>query len=183
MPSASTSCNSPTIKLDQRADVLAERLHTETSGNPFFMREVLLHLAEDGHLYGEDGRWTVGTDSLTAVPVGARDVISRRLARLSEQARTLLTRAAVIGKDFGLRVLQDVTGFDEEAVFDGLEQAMAARLVEEVELDRYRFTHALVRAALLDGLSASRRAPDPPPGRRDARAQHGEAPRSHRRPR
>ena len=49
-------------QLDQRADVLAERLHTETSGNPFFMREVLLHLAEDGHLYGEDGRWTVGTE-------------------------------------------------------------------------------------------------------------------------
>ena len=81
----------------------------------------------------------------------ARDACRNRLARCCHAA-------AVIGTDFGLRVLEDVTGFDEETVFDGLEQAMGARLLEEVELDRYRFTHALVRAALLDGLSASRRA-------------------------
>src|SRR5205823_6187895 len=38
-------------ELDERADQLAERLHQETSGNPFFVREVLLHLVESGHLF------------------------------------------------------------------------------------------------------------------------------------
>jgi class 3 adenylate cyclase/tetratricopeptide (TPR) repeat protein len=144
--------------LDERADRLAERLHQQTDGNPFFMREILLHLVESGHIYREGDRWNIKGDFFTAVPLGARDVIARRVARLPEAARTLLSRAAVVGVDFRLRVLVDVTGLDEEALLDGLEQAIAARLVEEVELDHYRFTHALVRAALLDGISESRRA-------------------------
>jgi hypothetical protein len=145
-------------ELDERADRLAERLHQETNGNPFFVREVLLHLVESGHLYLEDDRWNIDAEFLTVVPLGARDVIARRLTRLPADTQTLLSRAAVIGIDFGLPVLQEVTGFEEDTLLDGLEQAIAARLVDEIGLDRYRFTHALVRSALLDEISGSRRA-------------------------
>lgn len=145
-------------ELDDRADRLAERLRQETNGNPFFVRELLLHLVESGHIYLEDDRWNIDADYLSVVPLGARDVIARRLARLPEDAQTLLSRAAVIGIDFGLKVLEEVTGFDEEVLLDRLEQAADARLVDEVGLDRYRFTHALVRSALVDAISESRRA-------------------------
>jgi class 3 adenylate cyclase/tetratricopeptide (TPR) repeat protein len=145
-------------ELDDRADRLAERLRQETNGNPFFVREVLLHLVESGHIYLEGDRWNMDADYLTVVPLGARDVIARRLDRLPEDAQMLLSRAAVIGIDFGLKVLEDVTGLDEEVLLDRLEQATDARLVEEVGLDRYRFTHALVRSALVDAISESRRA-------------------------
>ena len=30
----------------------------ETDGNPFFIREVLIHLTEEGKIYQQDGRWT-----------------------------------------------------------------------------------------------------------------------------
>ena len=145
-------------ELDERADRLAERLHQETNGNPFFVREVLLHLVESGHLYLQDGLWNIDAGFLTVVPLGARDVIARRLARLPENTQTLLSRAAVIGIDFGMQVLQEVTGLEEDALLDGLELAATARLVDEVGLDQYRFTHALVRSALLDAISGSRRA-------------------------
>ncbi len=143
---------------DDRADALAERLHAETDGNPFFVREVILHLFEAGHLYVEDGRWEAADTFLDAVPAGARDVIGQRLARLGTQARTLLGLASVIGHEFSLQVLSEIGGVQEQEIFDALERAAAARLVEEVALDQYRFTHALVRSALLDDLSVSRRA-------------------------
>src|SRR3954454_5523095 len=144
--------------LDERADVLAEQLHRETNGNPFFVREMLLYLVETGQIYRDSERWEINRDFFTAVPVGARDVITRRLARLTDDTQMLLSRAAVVGLDFRMPVLVDVTEMHEDVLLDGLEQASAARLVEEIQLDHYRFTHALVRAALLDGISVSRRA-------------------------
>jgi class 3 adenylate cyclase len=145
-------------ELDERADQLTRRVHDETDGNPFFMRELLLHLVESGQLYVTDGRWEAAEGFLDAVPAGARDVIGQRLSRLGEDARSLLGRAAVIGVDFDIGVLRQLVEIDEDAMFDVLERAAAARLVREVGVDRYRFNHALVRSALLDGLSASRRA-------------------------
>ncbi len=143
-------------ELDDRADALAARVHAETDGNPFFVREVLLHLVEAGHLYLQDGRWESDEGFLDAVPAGARDVISQRLSRLGDDARTLLARAAVIGVDFPLDLLAHIVPQGEHEIFDCLERAAAARLVEEIGINRWRFSHALVRSALIDGLSASR---------------------------
>src|SRR5262249_38137623 len=43
---------------DQKAPrALVTAITRETSGNPFFIREVLLHLIEAGTLVKEEGRW------------------------------------------------------------------------------------------------------------------------------
>ncbi len=34
---------------------LVQAISDETDGNPFFIREVLIHLVEEGKLYREDG--------------------------------------------------------------------------------------------------------------------------------
>src|SRR5262249_23940278 len=36
---------------------LADAIHRETEGNPFFIEEILRHLLESGALYYRDGRW------------------------------------------------------------------------------------------------------------------------------
>ncbi|NIT97780.1 MAG: hypothetical protein GWN79_21155, partial [Actinobacteria bacterium] len=62
---------------------LAAALHTETEGNPFFVGEVLLHLAESGALVSRDGRWTSDTDlRAVGIPEGVREVVGRRLSHL-----------------------------------------------------------------------------------------------------
>ena len=75
----------------------------ETEGNPFFVEEVYQHLSEEGKLFDESGAWKsdlrVGT---IEVPEGVRLVIGRRLDRLGEKARKVLTAAAVIGRTFPL---------------------------------------------------------------------------------
>jgi class 3 adenylate cyclase/tetratricopeptide (TPR) repeat protein len=126
----------------------------ETAGNPFFIQEIVSHVREIGATAGAFTLDTLG------VPEGVKQVISRRISRLPEGTERLLTTAAVIGREFDLDLLVDVSGDDEDAALDAVERACTARLVEEVagEVGRYSFVHALTREALYDSLSATRRA-------------------------
>src|SRR5262249_24913575 len=84
------------------------------------------------------------------LPESVREVIGRRLARLGEACTNVLTRAAVIGQEFGLDVLQRVSDVEEERLLDVLEEAVAARVVDEGPraIARYRFAHTLIRETL-----------------------------------
>ncbi len=132
---------------------LARSIHTGTAGNPLFMREMVRHVEESGEA-------TAPTESLD-VPEGVRDVVRRRVHRLSGTTNRLLLVASVIGSEYDLAVLQGAAGFDEEVVLAGVEEAVEAGLVVDIAGPgpglRQRFTHALVRAALYDGLTAARR--------------------------
>ena len=136
-------------------DALVRSIHEGTGGNPLFVGEVVRSLAEQG---GPAGHWS---PEEAGVPEGVRGVVQRRLARLSDRSRRLLGVASVIGGHYHVSVLEAAAEVDDhEALLAGLEEAMAAGLVAEAPGSsvRQRFTHALVRAALYDGISAARRA-------------------------
>ena len=90
--------------LDQDATTLAGALHDETDGNPFFIGEVLRHLTETGAVYQSEGRWTsdLGTIGQLGLPESVREVIGRRLSRLSDAANGVLRVSAVMGPTFTL---------------------------------------------------------------------------------
>ena len=93
------------------------------------------------------------------IPEGIRDVVGRRLSRLSDEANDVLAVAAMIGAEFELAVLNQAAGVSERLAVAVLDEAVAARLVSETpgSASEYRFAHALVRATLYDELSAARR--------------------------
>jgi DNA-binding SARP family transcriptional activator len=121
-------------------------IHAETAGNPFFVKQLVRHLQESGDTGG--------------VPDGVRDVIARRVARLSEHAGRVLGISALIGRDFDLDLLERVAGLAEEELLDVLDAAVRGALLVEVHSTpgRYSFAHALLRTALEAELSATRRA-------------------------
>ena len=58
---------------DATAREFAHRLHTQTEGVPFFVRELLLHLMEAGIVVRRNERWEVELDRLDeSVPQGVR---------------------------------------------------------------------------------------------------------------
>jgi DNA-binding CsgD family transcriptional regulator len=132
-------------------DLLA-RIYEETEGNPFFLSEVVALLDAESALAGGDGVAAI------AVPEGVREVLGRRLNRLSPETNALLTLAAVVGREFGeplLAALSDRTG---ESLLESLEEAFTARVIEPTgEPGEYRFGHALMRETLLAELSPARR--------------------------
>ena len=127
---------------------LARAIYEETEGNPFFVREVLRHLAESEAVGRPGGHF--------GIPEGVREVVGRRLARLSENTNRVLRMAAVVGTEFELPVLQEIEHLDEDEMLSALEEAGDARLVVGASGDRYRFAHSLVRHTLYEGLSAAR---------------------------
>jgi DNA-binding SARP family transcriptional activator len=123
---------------------LAPRVREITEGNPFFVGEVV----------------QVWTDDDGQVPITprVRDVVRWRLGRLPAGAGDVLTAAAVVGPEFDVDVVALAAGTPAERVLDALEAAESARLVRPAGvLDRFSFSHALVREAIVDGLPAGRR--------------------------
>ncbi len=140
---------------------LVRVIYEETDGNPFFVEEVFAHLKEEGWLFDANGKWR--TDLRVQdldVPEGVRLVIGRRLERLSETCRAVLTSAAVIGPRFNLRVLEEVGDAKDEDLLDALDAAVQAHLISEQRGSRdvsYAFSHELIRQTLIAGLSLPRR--------------------------
>ena len=140
---------------------LVRAVFRETEGNPFFVEEVFHHLSEEGKLVDDAGNWRTDlrVDEL-AVPEGIRLVIGRRVQRLSDASRKVLTTAAVVGRSFDLTLLEALGGVDEDAVFSALEEAEAAQLIRTVTTGRdvrWEFSHGLIRQTLENSLSFPRR--------------------------
>jgi DNA-binding CsgD family transcriptional regulator len=138
--------------------ILVEAVHAQTEGNPLFLLEVVRLLVQEGVLVPEHMRPSPG--STIGIPAGVREVIGKRLNRLSPPCNQLLTMAAVIGREFDLREVASLCHEQsEERVLDLLEEAVAAWVIEEIPqaIGRYQFTHALIRATLYDEVTAARR--------------------------
>jgi DNA-binding SARP family transcriptional activator/tetratricopeptide (TPR) repeat protein len=137
------------------AQDLVATIHTETEGNPLFVGEVVRLLASEGSLPEIDIQtlWTLG------VPQGVREVIGRRLRRLSRDCSRLLTLASVLGREFRLEALERLSELGGDELVDLLDEAMSARVLASVPGTRthLRFAHALIRETLYDELTTPRR--------------------------
>jgi DNA-binding SARP family transcriptional activator len=138
------------------AEPLVDAVADRCGGNPFFITELLRLLQSERGLTAPDAAAAARQE----VPVGVRDVLRRRLARLPAQTSTVLMVAAVAGRGFDLDLIEAVTGLDDEAALDAAEAAVLAGLVIEDDraAGRYRFAHALVRETIYQDISRARRA-------------------------
>jgi tetratricopeptide (TPR) repeat protein len=134
---------------------LVRAVHERTEGNPFFVTELLRLLRSEGKLATDDALAAARRE----IPLGVRDVLRRRLARLPEQTNAVLLVAAVAGRSFDLDLVQALTGLDEERALEAAEAAVLAGLVVEDQqvVGRYRFAHELVRETIYGQLSRMRR--------------------------
>lgn len=135
------------------AESLVGELCVRTGGNPFFLREIVRLLLDEG---GVERVNELGE----RMPHGVRAAVERRLDALSEQARTSLSLASVAGREFSLETLEVAGDASAEPLLAHLEQATAAGLVTEITESPggYRFAHVLIRDALYTSLSGVRRA-------------------------
>ncbi len=117
-------------------DLDLDEIMRQTAGNPLFLQAV----------NRDDGS------------VDMKSAVRRRLASLDQPVQETLRVGSVLGLEFELRVAAAATDRNELDLLDHLELAVAARLLDDVGHDRFRFTHALVRSSLRNELSSSRQA-------------------------
>ncbi len=121
-------------------------LRERTGGNPLFVRELARLMAAEG----PDAVWA-------SVPVGVRDVLRRRLARLPGPTVTALRQAAVLGRDIDVDLLAELGRSDPDDLLDALEPAVLLGLLDEPSPGRLQFAHGLVRDTLYEDTSKLRR--------------------------
>ena len=122
----------------------------KAGGNPLFVIEMAKHVIET----------KVQNDAVDhALPETIRDLLHRRVLRLSDATRKLLTLASVVGREFNLPILEELGGVPDVAALDALDGAVAARIIVEDSRSpgRFLFTHALIREVLYGNMTAARR--------------------------
>jgi predicted ATPase/DNA-binding winged helix-turn-helix (wHTH) protein len=131
-------------------------IYAATQGNPFFIEEVVRHLADENRLLDADGciRNDIRMEEL-GISEGVRIVITKRVGRLSDTARRLLPTAAIVGPRFAVELLEALDLGDTDQILDALGEAESAGLVQQ-EAGRYGFAHDLIRQAVLAAIPAPR---------------------------
>lgn len=141
---------------------LLEYLYTVSQGNPLLLRQVVQSMREDGTLVRERGYWWVPDPPVT-LPQAIQDVVVARVNRMDVEVQRVLALAAVAGiessfsdlRSAAMRVLEP--SFSEDRLLDALDSALQSHVLEEIA-GSYRFRHPVLRTALYDRLSHSRRA-------------------------
>ena len=118
--------------LAQAAGADPERVHEVSGGNPFYVTEML--------------------SSPGPVPPTVADVVAARTARLSEDARRLLTAAAVLGLPSEPADIATVAGTSPDA----LDECLGAGALVATG-GRYHFRHELTRMAVEQAIPEYRR--------------------------
>ena len=140
-----------------------ETFYRESEGNPLFVVEMArarMLDPEASALTAAGGPLPLLTRVPSALPSAVQAVLSTRLARLSERARTVANVAAVIGREFAFPVLARASGEDDEEVVQGLDELWQRRVVREHgagALNAYDFTHDKLREHIYAALSPVQR--------------------------
>ena len=131
---------------------LAEAVHRQTDGNPFFVGEIVRLLTSEGRLTeSQRDSWE------TEIPQGVREVVGRRLDRLSPTTNKALKVAAAIGREFDAELAFRVAELPPQELMAAADEAIAERLVADLGDECYSFSHALVRDTLYQELSPAQR--------------------------
>ncbi len=150
-------------------------LFAETKGQPFYLRALLQTLLERGVLVprliaGSGWVFEPQPSILDAtlpdnlLPSDVRELIQRRLARLSSPARTLLAAGAVLGHDFTFEELCRVAQLAPQEGLAALDEALQSLLLHESSHQRkgrskisYLFSHNMIREVVYAAAGDARR--------------------------
>jgi ABC-type transport system substrate-binding protein len=143
---------------------LAQRLYETAEGNPFFTRELFRSLLDAGGL----DRQSSGTLTLTggtsysfdAIPATIQKAVERRVERLPDELRRVLSLASVLGKSFEEHELEALLEGEEVDLDDALEKLVRGGYLEEQRKgrgDRLAFTSGAMREVLYAELPRRRR--------------------------
>jgi ABC-type transport system substrate-binding protein len=145
------------------SDELAVRLRDATEGNPFFTKELIRSLVESGGIARDDtGAWSFSKEaeiSADALPATIQQAVEKRIERLPEDLRELLSIASVLGKAFDSRDLETLAE-SGKSIDDSIDRLILEGILEEEREsrgDRLTFSSGIVRDVLYAAISRRRR--------------------------
>lgn len=159
-----------TLAPESDIDAVATWLFAESGGHPFYLISLLETLLEEGivRAVSNAGRWRLDLSAVphdlgsqaVPIPPGVRQLIRRRLARLTPEAFNLSIAAAILGQDANFRQLCRVAGQSNVRGLAALDELTGARLLEskeEARMATYHFSHDKIRDVVYTEAGDARR--------------------------
>ena len=118
----------------------------KTEGNPFFMEEIVQALFDQGALLRNGTIKLAKTLSSIQIPSTVQAVLASRIDRLPPDQKDLLQTLAIIGKEFPLRLVREISGKSDDELDSLLAGLQTAEFIYEqpaVSDVTYVFKHAL----------------------------------------
>lgn len=135
-----------TEALSETSDLTPATLLAVSDGNPLFLTQFIDDVRKGAEI---------------APPASLQMLVARRIARLSEEARAAAEIAACIGVRFSHDALRDVSGWDEAALRNALDELFDRRVVREASgrgLFEYAFSHHVIHEAIAQAVPPERAA-------------------------
>ena len=102
------------LEIESLPERVRELILRRAEGNPFFVEEVVRMLIERGVIVSEGDRWVATAEvSSVEIPESLHGLLLARIDSLPESAKRSLRIAAVIGRQFPVRVLERIVGVAE----------------------------------------------------------------------
>lgn len=126
-----------------------------TKGNPLFLQELLKYLLEKEYIFHDKEKWVEKQVSAADLPVSMEDTIRKRIDDLSSETKEMIAKAAAIGDDFQIDLLQQIDSQDRGYILDLIEAAKKIGLVYEsgtVGKDEFSFVTGEIRKILFGAM-------------------------------
>jgi predicted ATPase len=124
-----------------------------TEGNPFFIEEIVQALFEEGVLAGNGRVKLARPFSHTSIPTTVQGMLGARIDRLPREEKELLQTLAVVGREFPLRLAQQVASCSEPQLEAALAHLQSAEFVhEQPTAGDVVFKHALTQEVAYNSL-------------------------------
>jgi class 3 adenylate cyclase/tetratricopeptide (TPR) repeat protein len=140
---------------------LRRQIVERSSGNPFFVEELVRAAAEQAALSGTPGSFrAVDAVHETPLPSTVEAVLGSRIDRLPEADKLFLQAASVVGKEFSLSVVAKVAHIAVQLARTSLQLLLGAEMLYErpdVQRDDFAFRHPLVQEAAYGSLLTDQR--------------------------
>lgn len=105
------------LEIEDLSTLVRDAILTRAEGNPFFVEEVIRMLIDRGAILRQGNTWVAGKSiEADEIPDSLQSLIQARIDRLPEAVKHTLRVAAVIGRQFAVRVLEQVLSEQDETV-------------------------------------------------------------------
>lgn len=131
-------------------DNLIDFLYNQAQGNPFFTRQVLVHLRDNNLISTRLGEWVLNRETELQKKLTGPDIIVTQAGRLSAAEKIHLQTAACIGPIFSTSVLQTALGKHYRQ--DTFESLCSVGYFRPMPDGRAAFPHALIQETLYSTL-------------------------------
>ncbi len=128
-------------------DRLYEILLEKTEGNPFYIEQFLYYFSENNLLVFDIFAWRLANEEELDLPANLNTLLMARVDRLPPEIKRIVKIAAVLGREFEVRVLSEMLQYD---LLPQIHAAEQEQIWAPLSTSRYLFKNSLLRDVLYE---------------------------------